>query len=437
MRRRIAQAALVIGTCATILALYAVHSSRIADNPYGLFEANRAVAGSVYTVLLLAAAYLLGLPDAVRRVDRAIVASLIAPAATVAAVSLAQLAVGDALLPRFVVFSSLLLVPLVNMACSVPNVLANRHAGARTVALLLSDQADELRARVASGMPSNLQIEGIVEVDSAAQLADTLAALDFDGVDMIVVSDQTISTPVVTERLLEAHRNGVRIRTLLDFYEEWFRLIPLSELEDVSLLFDISELHSSTYVRFKRVLDLSVASALTVALGLCLPFVLVGNFFGNRGSLWFSQPRVGKDGHEFEIYKLRTMNTGSRRSDRWTTEDDARVTPFGKVLRRLHIDEFPQAYNIFKGELSVVGPRPEQPQYVAELMEQIPYYDVRHLVRPGLTGLAQVALGYTSDVDGARRKLQYELYYLRNQSILFDLRMMLQTLRASLRTPSR
>lgn len=437
MRRRLAQAALVIGTCATILALYAFHSARIATNPYGLFEANRAVAGTVFTVLLLASAYLLGLPDAVRRVDRAVIASFVAPGATVAAVSLAQLAVGDALLPRFVVFSSLVLVPLVNMACSVPNVLANRHAGARAVAMLLSDQADELRATVARGTPANLHIESIIEVDSAAHLADTLEILDFETVDLIVVSDQTMGTPIVTEHLLDAHRNGVRIRTLLDFYEEWFRLIPLSELEDVSLLFDISELHSSTYVRFKRVLDLSVASVLTVALGLCLPFVIVGNFFGNRGSLWFRQPRVGKDGIEFEIYKLRTMNTGSAGSDRWTTEGDSRVTPFGKVLRRLHIDEFPQAYNIFKGELSVVGPRPEQPQYVAELMKQIPYYDVRHLVRPGLTGLAQVALGYTSDVDGARHKLQYELYYLRNQSISFDLRMMLQTLRSSLRAPAR
>jgi lipopolysaccharide/colanic/teichoic acid biosynthesis glycosyltransferase len=106
------------------------------------------------------------------------------------------------------------------------------------------------------------------------------------------------------------------------------------------------------------------------------------------------------------------------------------VTPFGQVLRKLHIDELPQAANILRGDLSLVGPRPEQPAYVAELSDVIPFYDYRHLVKPGLTGWAQINLGYTSDAEGAREKLQYEFYYLRNQSLPFDLRIVILTLRS-------
>ena len=106
-------------------------------------------------------------------------------------------------------------------------------------------------------------------------------------------------------------------------------------------------------------------------------------------------------------------------------------------LRRLHIDELPQAVNILRGELSMVGPRPEQPQYVEKLRDSIPFYDSRHIVRPGLTGWAQIALGYTSDKAGAQQKLQYELYYIRNQSVSFDIRILIQTVRTSLRQGGR
>jgi lipopolysaccharide/colanic/teichoic acid biosynthesis glycosyltransferase len=117
----------------------------------------------------------------------------------------------------------------------------------------------------------------------------------------------------------------------------------------------------------------------------------------------------------------------------WTGEDDPRITPFGRLLRRTHVDELPQLWNIVRGDLSVVGPRPEQPHYVEELIQKIPFYDLRHRVRPGLTGWAQVKFGYAGSERDALEKLQYEFFYLRHQSLTLDLRIMGRTLRTMVR----
>jgi lipopolysaccharide/colanic/teichoic acid biosynthesis glycosyltransferase len=158
--------------------------------------------------------------------------------------------------------------------------------------------------------------------------------------------------------------------------------------------------------------------------------VLLGNLVANRGTLLYRQARVGRDGQRFSILKYRTMRAAPDGApNEWTTEDDPRITPFGRVLRRTHLDELPQVVNIVRGDLSVVGPRPEQPHYVEELTAKIPFYDLRHLVRPGLTGWAQVKFGYAGDERDALEKLQYDFFYLRHQSLALDARIMVRTLR--------
>ncbi|MEI2651494.1 MAG: sugar transferase [Microthrixaceae bacterium] len=157
--------------------------------------------------------------------------------------------------------------------------------------------------------------------------------------------------------------------------------------------------------------------------------VLVGNLVANRGPLLYRQVRVGKGGQQFTILKFRSMTPSAAGSD-WTRADDPRVTPFGRFLRRAHLDELPQVVNILRGDLAVVGPRPEQPQYVAELSEKLAFYDLRHLVRPGLTGWAQVKYGYAGDETDALEKLQYEFFYLRNQDLRFDARVIVRTVRS-------
>jgi lipopolysaccharide/colanic/teichoic acid biosynthesis glycosyltransferase len=161
--------------------------------------------------------------------------------------------------------------------------------------------------------------------------------------------------------------------------------------------------------------------------------VLLGNLVGNRGPLFFAQPRVGLDGRPFSILKFRSMRPAPKDSGTnaaWTGESDPRITPFGRVLRVTHLDELPQVLNILRGDLSIVGPRPEQPQYVKELREKIPFYDLRHLVRPGLTGWAQVKYHYGADENDALEKLQYEFFYLRHQGLGLDLRIIGRTTRS-------
>ena len=211
----------------------------------------------------------------------------------------------------------------------------------------------------------------------------------------------------------------------------------MSELERVSLMFDIGELHRARYSRVKRVIDVVLATIGVFVLAPVVPFVVLGNLIANRGPLLFRQIRVGRNGKTFTIYKFRSMTTSGVAAGDWTDENDPRITPFGRFLRRTHIDELPQVVNILKGDLAFVGPRPEQPHYVEQLEGKLPFYRLRHLVRPGLTGWAQVKYGYAGNESDALEKLQYEFYYLRRQSLAFDLRVMLRTMRSVLRGAGR
>ena len=196
-------------------------------------------------------------------------------------------------------------------------------------------------------------------------------------------------------------------------------------------MFDVGEMHRARYGRMKRVLDVVVGAVGVAALAVVTPLVAVGNLLGNRGPLLYRQPRVGKNGRSFSILKFRTMTPGPP-SGEWTAENDPRITPFGAWLRRSHLDELPQVVNILRGHLSLVGPRPEQPHYVEMLEAKLPFYRLRHLVRPGLTGWAQVKYPYGSSDADALEKLQYEFFYLRHQGLALDARIIGRTVRSVL-----
>jgi lipopolysaccharide/colanic/teichoic acid biosynthesis glycosyltransferase len=245
---------------------------------------------------------------------------------------------------------------------------------------------------------------------------------------LLVLDRQAQAMDDIVTQAAQLHSSGVRIRTLSLFYDGWLGRLPISELERIALLFDINEIHHPVYARVKRFLDVVLATFGMLLFAIAVPFVVVLDLFGNRGPLFFRQVRVGKDGKPFTIVKFRTMTPGRDESD-WTRPDDPRLNAVGAMLRRLHVDELPQMWNVLRRELSIVGPRPEQPRYVQQLSEKIPFYDLRHLVRPGITGWAQVKYPYGADELDALEKLQYEFYYLRHQSIAFDLRILGRTLR--------
>lgn len=422
-----------VGTAAIVLGFAKVHAAYIGF--YDFTGSARFAWAIAYIALLCAAAYGVGLPELPRTAWQAIVSGAVAAFGAGVGISLLQLVTGDALLPRFVVlWSAVGVLP----AYALCNALAahdrRRRAGRdRVVAVVGAAESATLRTDLDfhPERPASLVETLSVAAARGAGPADhpLVAAVERSGAAVVVLDRLAQSDEAVVAQAALLHEAGVRVRTLSLFYDEWLGKLPVSELERVALMFDIGEIHRLRYGRVKRQIDILLASLAVPIYLLVIPLVVVGNLLGNRGTLFYRQSRVGKGGRPFEIRKFRTMSPDWGPTD-WTADDDPRVTAFGRILRRTHLDELPQVVNILRGDLAVVGPRPEQPRYVQELVDKIPFYGLRHLVRPGLTGWAQVKYPYGADEIDAVEKLQYEFYYLRHQSPSLDLRIMGRTLRS-------
>jgi lipopolysaccharide/colanic/teichoic acid biosynthesis glycosyltransferase len=436
--RRIARPLLYLGTVAIVAAFGQVHASAIGDYAFtGTFRFAWTVA---YAGLLLVAVYGSGLPDQARSVRDAVFAATGAALVAALGISAVQLVTGDALLPRFVVFGAALAVVPWSLACWLLARGGRLRAESRDrvvlvaaapEAIVLGDELEAAPERPAVLLNHLLVADCHPRPDRARPLVELVSDIR---ANLVVLDRSALDDPVVVTQAAALHEDGVRVRTLSQFYDEWLGKFPMSELERVSMFFDISELHGGGgYGRWKRLLDLFLGAAASVAFVVAVPFVLLGNLAGNRGPLLYRQERVGKGGRPFTMVKFRTMvpNAGEASGGAWTQRDDPRVTRFGRLLRATHLDELPQGLNILRGDLSVVGPRPEQPHYVDELVAKVPFYDLRHLVRPGLTGWAQVKYGYAGDEQDAVEKLQYDFWYLRHQNLALDARILGRTIRST------
>ncbi|MFN8039395.1 MAG: sugar transferase [Acidimicrobiales bacterium] len=433
--RRVARTVLYLGIVAVVVGLSLLHALVIADPPYSYTGTFRFGWSLLYIGLLALTAYGFGLPDLPRTPRAALLGAVGAALSGALAISIVQLFVGDALLPRFVVLGSAILLVPWYLTCAALFGGGGSGVG-RDRVVVVGDEVSQaaLRAELARAPERPATVTTLLRVGDAegdgTPVADHVHA---DGAGVLVLDREAQASERVVAQSVPLHAEGVRVRTLSLFYEEWLGKLPVSELERVSLLFDIGEIHRRRYVRVKRLFDVVLALAGSLVLLVLLPFVVVGDLLANRGPLLYRQPRVGKNGEVFDILKFRTMRpAGDGLPNEWTTEDDPRITPFGRLLRTTHVDELPQVINILKGDLSIVGPRPEQPHYVDELTDKLPYYAVRHLVRPGLTGWAQVKYGYAGDERDALEKLQYDMYYLRHQDLRLDIRIVVRTLRAVL-----
>lgn len=252
------------------------------------------------------------------------------------------------------------------------------------------------------------------------------------------ISEIVVGTPIsdgmtveVNNQLIKLLENGIPIREYTQVYEELTHRIPVQHVEkDFYRYFPFSRSNQNKlYLFFNRILDL-VFSVVGLFFGIILlPFFIIGNLLGNRGSLFYSQTRVGKNGKHFKIYKLRSMvKNAEKNGAQFAKAKDTRVTKFGRFLRKSRFDEIPQFINVLKGEMSVIGPRPERPEFVKELIEKIPFYEVRHLVKPGVTGWAQVNAKYGSSEEDSLEKLQYDLYYIKHRSLFLDVTIIIKTL---------
>lgn len=250
--------------------------------------------------------------------------------------------------------------------------------------------------------------------------------------EIVISTDHTEAlTPELFQQIMVLLDKGIIIQDYTNVYENNAFRIPIQHFNtDFYRYFPFSRSNSNQLYLFVVKFSEIVLSAIgLVAMLFLIPFVFIGNVFGNKGSLFYTQTRVGKNGVPFEIYKFRTMITNAEKDGAvFSTKNDARVTPFGKFLRKTRIDEFPQFINILKNEMAFIGPRPERPFFVAELAAVMPFYETRHVIKPGLTGWAQVNYPYGTSIQESLIKLQYDLYYIKRRSIFLDLNIIIKTL---------
>ena len=253
----------------------------------------------------------------------------------------------------------------------------------------------------------------------------------YNHIDQLVLAADERRKGLPVQDLLDCKMSGIEVTDLLTFFERETGQLRLDIMQP-SWLF-LSEGFGVSAFRLikKRLFDITIVL-------LILPFVLpimilsaLAILLDNKGKggIFYRQMRVGKNGQLFKIYKFRTMVIDAEKDGvaRWADKNDHRITRVGSILRKYRLDELPQIFNILKGEMSIVGPRPERPEFVGELIEKIPYYGERHRVKPGLTGWAQIRYSYGASVEDSKEKLQYDLYYVKNYSNFLDALVLLQT----------
>jgi sugar transferase (PEP-CTERM system associated) len=273
------------------------------------------------------------------------------------------------------------------------------------------------------------QVGNPVAFDVLGNFNDITRIVDEHRISRIIVSVDERRGRLPMDALLECRMKGVEINEDVDLYEKITGKILVDKLRPSWLIFSTGFDQSRLRLGFKRVSEFIVAA---IALVVFFPLTVLTALaikMESSGPVLFRQERVGQNGKVFTLYKFRSMVEGAEETTGpvWAADEDERVTPLGKFLRQSRLDEIPQLINVVRGDMSFVGPRPERPYFVEELEKQIPYYVKRHAVKPGITGWAQVRYSYAASVEDAKEKLQYDLYYIKNLSILLDIEVIIDT----------
>ncbi|MES9834520.1 MAG: TIGR03013 family XrtA/PEP-CTERM system glycosyltransferase [Candidatus Thiodiazotropha sp. DIVDIV] len=266
----------------------------------------------------------------------------------------------------------------------------------------------------------------IVKDQSLLEISNRLA------VDEIVVAVDDRRKKLPNHELLECKIKGIQILDLLTFFEKELSIINIDLLYPSWMLYAEGYRQRTLNRAIKKTFDMSVGIFIFVFAAPLMVLVTIASLIesGGRDPILYNQVRVGKNGKLFKVYKFRSMRTDAEADGvaRWAQKNDARITKLGGFLRKTRLDELPQIYNILNGDMSLVGPRPERPEFVMQLSNDIPYYPQRHWVKPGLTGWAQMLYPYGASEEDAKRKLEYDLYYVKNASTMLDFVILLQTI---------
>lgn len=287
----------------------------------------------------------------------------------------------------------------------------------------------------------NYKVIGYIDTHPKTKTYPKLKSYSLTEIDELI-SSKTISEIVIANsykgvskelfKVLAPQLNkGIPIKPYSKIYEDVTKKILLKDISsNFYVYFPFSRSNQNKlYLAINRATDIIISLIGLFIMTICMPFISLINAFFNKGKLFYKQQRIGRFNQAFTIIKFRTMVTDAEADGaKWAKKNDLRITPFGKFLRRCRLDELPQFINILKGEMSLIGPRPERPEFIESLKENIPFYETRHIIKPGLTGWAQVNAKYASSENESMEKLQFDLYYIKERSLYLDFRIMVKTI---------
>jgi len=284
-----------------------------------------------------------------------------------------------------------------------------------------------ISAIIHDGYRANAEFPGVEIFNSSIAIKKLLKK---NNIETVVTVLDPQSNPELLRQLFDSLSLRLQFFDLPSFYEKLTGKIPVTNIGHIWFLENLAESEKQYYEGTKRIIDLLASLVGGVISLVFLPFLALLVKSSSPGPVFFKQMRVGAGGKPFLAIKLRTMYTDAEKDGQpqWAAKDDPRITRIGKFLRKTRLDEIPQLLNVLRGDMSIVGPRPERPEFVRQLQELIPFYNERHLIRPGLTGWAQINFQYGASAGDALKKLQYDLFYVKNRSLILDAGIILKTL---------
>jgi exopolysaccharide biosynthesis polyprenyl glycosylphosphotransferase len=303
------------------------------------------------------------------------------------------------------------------------------------ILLIGNGAADEIEATIRENVQLGYEVRAKLGETAATETPEAIRKIvDEKNINCVVVSRHLKREGRLPVALFQLFSKGIFVMDLPNFYETVLRKVPLDDLEETWFLENI-EGAAQFYDPLKRAWESAAALAIGIALLPLELLIAILVALTSRGPVIYRQTRVGKNGRPFTLYKFRSMKAlaadGSAETAgaAWATKNDSRTTPIGSFLRASHLDELPQLANILRGDISFIGPRPERPELVARLAAEIPYYTTRLLVKPGVSGWAQLNHRADRDIADVKQKLQYDIYYLKNRSLILDLAIIVKTIK--------
>lgn len=281
---------------------------------------------------------------------------------------------------------------------------------------------------------SNINLEGTEKI--------SLEELDLfpeqSKIQSIIIDDELLFDEQISKKLIKYLNLKIEIIKTSDFYEKFLGKVAIKNINQVWIISNFNENKKYVFDIIKNIFDLVFSSVFLVISIILVPFIVIAIKIDSHGPILFKQVRTGKNAKDFLAMKFRTMIIDAEKNGaQWAMENDSRITRVGNFLRKTRLDEIPQLINILRGEMSLIGPRPERPEFIEKLEKEIPYYNQRLLVRPGLTGWAQINYPYGSSIEDAIEKLEYDLYYVKNRSIALDISIILKTLNTVIKAQGR